>query len=67
MLARPGCQRMWQKREELFEAGLGAKEVEFNDVGLSIVKFKEVLFLRYSKCRDAGASRSADVCPTPGS
>ena len=37
------------QREELFEAGLREKEVEFDNIDISTDEFKEVLFFNYPK------------------
>ena len=41
-------------KDELYEAGLGIKEVEFNSVDMSSEEFREVMLESYPKLKDAG-------------
>lgn len=51
------------ERDDLFEAGLGEKEVEFDKLDISADEFKEVLFEAFPKLRDAGGYQICKCVP----
>ena len=51
------------EREDLFLAGLGEKEVEFDDVDISTEEFKEIVFSAFPKLREAGGFQICKCVP----
>ena len=42
------------EKDNLFDAGLGEKEIEFEDLNLSAEGFKEIILQSFPQLRDAG-------------
>ena len=51
------------EKDDLLEAGLGEKLIEFPSLDTSGEQFKDLLYSAYPKLRDGGC---ADVCPIVG-
>ena len=53
------------EKDDLFEAGLGEKEVEFDQLDISADEFKEILFEAFPQLRDAGGYQIWKLEPLP--
>lgn len=51
------------ERDELFEAGLGCKDVEFPTLDLDVHQFRDLLYGVYSKLRDGGGFQLCRCLP----
>ena len=51
------------EKDNLFEAGLGEKEVEFEKLDISTEEFKELLFSAFPKLRNAGGFQICKCVP----
>ena len=51
------------EKDDLFEAGLGEKEVEFDQLDISADEFKEILFEAFPQLRDAGGYQICKCLP----
>ena len=51
------------ERDELFEAGLGKKEIEFSTLEMDVNAFREVLYEAYPKLREGGGFQLCRCIP----
>ena len=51
------------EKDDLFEAGLGEKEVEFDQLDISADEFKQILFDAFPKLQDAGGYQICKCIP----
>ena len=51
------------EKDNLFDAGLGEKEIEFEDLNLSAEGFKEIILQSFPQLRDAGGYQMCKCLP----
>ena len=51
------------EKDKLFDAGLGEKEIEFEDLNLSAEGFKEIILQSFPQLRDAGGYQMCKCLP----
>lgn len=52
------------KKDELYEAGLGEKEISFDDLEMPSEEFRELLYEHFPTLKDGGGFSCASVCQT---